>query len=407
MFRLIFALGITYFVIDPYLYFFSILIFLGLPISFYLIRKYLSPLAAGLALPVLWTFWDYLEAQYTLLPMTLVMLGSPLAISSFLGLARFGGIIGLTLFAALINLFLTFLIISRKNKRLVKILIILTVLILVSAWQISDFLLKQNKNFYLSRENTLNVVLFSADKVKYDFDGSLSELPLSKKTDLLVIPENLYKSNLENFGAVINFYQEAAKNLGVDLVGIALRENNGKVHKSAILFSRTGEILDIYDKNYLTITSEDWPFENWRPFYFNSYFKKLPSEQKKVAIFDRRYQHESGEPSLIKGKNFSFASPICLEVHYPFYLQKLSNLGADFILHNSNNDWIKRGLSQYLKLTNNFRTIEAVWLKNPILVSGIREYAGIFYPDGTNELIYPQNGIAIKEVTVRLDKLEK
>ena len=95
VFRLIFSLGTVYFVIDPFLYFLSILIFLGLPVSFYLIRRYWSSEIAVWSLPILWTVWDYLEAQYTFLPMTIMMLGNSLAESPFLGLAKFDGIIGL------------------------------------------------------------------------------------------------------------------------------------------------------------------------------------------------------------------------------------------------------------------------------------------------------------------------
>ena len=108
LFRLIFKLGTIYFVIDPILYFLSILIFLGLPISFYLIRRYWSSELAAPLLPILWIFWDYIEAQYAALPMTITMAGNALGNSPFLGLAKFDGIIGLTLFVALVNIFITF-----------------------------------------------------------------------------------------------------------------------------------------------------------------------------------------------------------------------------------------------------------------------------------------------------------
>lgn len=399
LFRLFFALGTVYFVIDPILYTLSILIFLGLPLSFYLVREKISPLAAEAALPFLWTLWDYLEAQYTLLPMTIAMLGIPLADSPFLGLASFGGVIGLTFFAVFINLAITFLILERhQEKHLFQILVSLIVILLAVNFS-SLRILNKNKADYLVKKNFLNLEILSVSGAKTDLDNSIMALAVRKDTDLLLLPENWYRSHLENWDKLIQFYQKIAESVGVPTSVITLRKDGNKVYKSNLVFSENGEVLDMYDKNFLTITSEYWPFAGWRPFYMKPELDSDLGIGK--AVFDSSYLHQSGRPKLIDLGRFSFAAPICIEFHYSSYLRSLNKLGSDFIIHNSNNDWINSGLDQYLTLVNKLRTIEAVHFKKPVVVNGVKDFAGIFYPDGTSELVYPKNGLSLVNLELR------
>lgn len=393
LFRLIFLYGVVYFVTDPILYFFSVLIFLGLPLSFYLVRKYFSLFVAVAVLPVLWTVFDYLAARYSLLPTAVAMLGNPLANSLFIGLAKINGIVGLTFFAALINLLFLSLLLLKKDRKL---LIGFIALIFVLAGTLSCFLIKGNKGDYLSKGRKLEAVLISASKNRAEFDNFWVKIFIEPGTDLVAIPEDFYfKSNPEDFNKAIDFYSQAARGIKTNLSAVLSQKDGNRLYKSSILFSGDGKIKSVYNKNYLTITSENWPFKDWRPFYFNAYLKSAPEEEKKKAIFDSHYQYSTGGPSLLKGDGFSFANPICGELHYPDYMEELNSLNPDFILHNSENDWIERGLKQYLVLTNNLRKIEAVHFGKPVLVNGIADYAGIFYPDGTSNLIYPEKDIVL------------
>ncbi len=401
IFRLLFAFGTMYFVIDPILFGSSLLLYMGFPLSIWLIKKIGNENFEIISLPFLWTAWDYLQAQYTALPMTIAMLGIPLGNSDFLGLAGFGGVIGLTFFTAAVNAFFTGLFLRRDDRRQLKTGIIAISAVFAIGWLISHLVIENNKNDYFSKEKILNVEIISATEVRHDFSDQLSFLPISEEADLLVVPENLYKSDLENSEKIIDFYGKTAVDLDIALSAVALRRESGRAYKSSFLFSRDGKIADIYDKNHLTITSEYWPFGDWRPFYFDSYLEKSSPDDAKKAVFDRNYELTRGLPGIISGSYFSFAAPICGEAHYSGYLRELTGLGPDFILSNSNNDWIIYGLEQYLNLTNHLRMIEAVRLNKPILVSGIKEYAGIFYPDGRSELSYPRNGLNLINLNIR------
>lgn len=397
-FRFLFSLGTVYFVIDPLLWFFSLIIFLGLPLSVFVIRKYFGNIAALALLPILWTLWDYLEAQYTALPMTLITAGSVLAKSPFLGLARLGGIIFLIFFAALINALIAAAVLNWRRQKIRNAIAGATILVLFIGWALSSYFISLNREAYWKKQKVLAVDLVSADYSRNNLDGSFTSLPFRFDSKLVVLPETLYRSNLENAEKIIDYYQQFAKEIKKDISAVSLRKDSGKLYKSGLLFSADGELIGKYDKVNLTITSEYWPFGNWK-LYFND--NLLPPERRNIAVFDSRYQYAKGTPLLIIRNDYSFANPICLELHYPKYLSELNKLNPDFFIHNSNNDWIRRGLNQYLRLTNNLRIIEAVALQKPVLVSGIRDYAGIIYPDGTNSLIYNKKGITLAGVEVR------
>jgi len=409
LFRLIFALGTVYFVTDPILFGLSILIFLGLPISVYLCKNFdFSRYGARIyfLLPLFWIFWDYIESQYTLLPMSIIIFGNALANSPFLGLARLGGVIGPDLFAAIINTVFAAAIILRKNKSRFILSVFLAALLIISGFALAGIFIQKNKEDYALKNRIARVALMSAPREKKFFDSELSSVVLSENTDIFIAPEDLYPHDIENYQKAIDVYSASAKKLGVMLSAVTSRIDllsGGKnLYKSSILFSKDGEIKSIYNKVNLTITSEYWPFKNWRPFYFDYYLKQLTNlEEENRAIFDSKYQYQKGTASLLKADGFSFVSLICVEAHYPFYVKKLVGLGADFISHNSNNTWIGGGIDQYLRLTNNLRKIEAVWLNKLVLVNGIADYAGIIFPDGSSDLRGIGNQSVIFEGEIR------
>lgn len=399
LFRLIFALGTMYFVIDPLLFGTSLLFYLGFPVSIILVRRFAGSRFVQWSLPILWVIWDYLEAQYTALPMTIAMVGNVLGDSSFIGLSRFGGIIGLTLFVATVNLFLALAVEYRNNRQTTYRMAAVALILMISGWLLSQEIIRRSGENYRKLPNNTLITLVSTRSVRPNLDNSVSLLPILKNSSMIVLPETLYRSNFQNADKVYSHYQKIAHDLKNNILATMSYPAGDNIYKNSFLFSESGDVLSEYRKNVLTITSEYWPFNSWKPFYFNKF--DYPPEERDKAVFDEKYQYVGGNPSLMKNENYVFAAPICLELHYPGYLNKLNKLGPDFFLHNSNNDWMITGLDQYLRLTNNLRAIQAVYFEKPFLVSGISDYAGIIYPDGTRSLVYPVREQVISEVLVR------
>ena len=435
IFRLIFSTGITFFVFEPVIFLLSIFIFLGLPLSIFFSRlliKKLKPVSASaeledflmlILMPFVWTFWDFLQAQFSFLPTFIITTGNIFGSSPFLGLAAFGGLTTLTLFAAAINCLIAFLILNFKKWELKKsaIFALFIVFIISAGFLISKSKLKNNKFAYQdltakfkaalvsNKENFDQEFRFFKNDILSPEEKALAETLMEKKLnliknelsgqklDLIILPEDMIhldslkdsdteaknKFGIENAGVLIMAYRGLAQELNANLAATLNTIQNGKRYKSTILFNRQGELIDVYNKLNLTIIGEYWPFGNWRPFYYNL-IKKFSQDKVGMggAIFNKEAAFQPGQGKILRIENVIFGSAICGEIQYPWQMKTLKKMGAGFISHNTTEDWLIFGLKNLRELTNNLRKIEAVWLKIPILINGREEMAGVITPDG-------------------------
>lgn len=306
-----------------------------------------------------------------------------------MGLATINGLIFLTFFGATINALIAFLILKIKplNFKFLALYSLLITVIVLGAWQISKFQLQKNAVVYNNLENSFKIASLSTNE-KFNiqsFNEIKNELT-KEEFDLLVLPEDILGSS---FG--IDFYQDLAKKLNINLLATFDTIQNKKKYNSSVLFDRKGEMVDIYNKNHLTFAGEYWPFGKWIPFYFE-WLKKIEPGIQNYAVFDPQNPYYRGEKKNLtmeygSRETVKFASLICLEIHYPEDLKKYRERGTRFVINPTSNRWLDLGLKHFLYLTNNLRKIEAIWLKMPIISSGVRDFAGIIRPDGKADLI--------------------
>ena len=431
VFRIILMTAVLYFAFDPIIFGLHALLFTALMIPLFFLNRTTSDvgrIGQFVFLPIFYAFADLFADHFSFLPLNAFSIGNTLGASPFLGLANFGGLIFLTVFATSINAaiaFLTALINEssknfKKNKKItIIILVILIIIALFGSWRISQSQLQKNSLDYQNKKNELAVTLISInteiDKKFANFNNTLNEAerekikteiseilsPIKKELkgkeiDLLALPEDMIdiedwgnadeeaknKFNVENDKILIQSYRDLAKELNTNLTTTFTTYQNGKRYNTAILFNQNGEILDIRNKSRLTIASEYWPFGDWQPFYYKWAKKIQPNIADNSALFNKEYLYNKGERKNLATENFTFASLICLEIHYPYDVQKFKKIGANFILHTTSNAWITYGLKNYLSLTENLRKIESVWLKTPIVFNGKMEKSGIITPDG-------------------------
>lgn len=409
IFRIIFGLGTVYYALEPIFWTSSLLIFLGLPVTIWLIKKigesFLSSFIVRylplIALPFLWTFFDLLQAQWSLIPTYIITAGNMLGSSPFLGLAGIGGFIALTFYVALINCLIVAMVIHRSHTRKTIMLGVIVSIVLLFGWQVSDIKLRRNTVAYNSLPNSISIAAVStngtlnADQFK-ELKQELSTRPL----DFIILPENIFDEQTSSL-----VFQNAAKELGTYILttydtfqGVPALKYN-----SAILFDTEGNITDVHNKNRLTFAGEYWPFGNWRPSFYDWLKEKNPAVSD-YALFDQKNADTPGERNLLSmppskgekvlrpaGPNVLFAAPICLEIHYPFDLKKYQKNGAKFIVNPTSNRWINTGTQHFLYLANNLKKIEAVWLGLPIISSGVKDFAGIILPNGKAQLINYEN----------------
>lgn len=389
LFRLIFFLGAVYFTLEPITWFFSFLIFLGLPVSVFIIKKFNSRRPAGrllfFALPFIWTFFDHLQARYSLLPAYIATAGNSLGSSPFLGLASTGGLITLTFFIALINILIAAMILNFKNKKIAVIFSIIIAIILLISWQISIFQLQKNSLNYKKLKDSLKIAAISVNE---NFNASRfnqlkSELA-NRRVGLIIFPEDTFDNSADISGN-INLYKNLAKELKTNLAATFDTIQDQKRYNSTVLFDANGEIIGLHNKNRLTFIGEYWPLD-WRPFFFDWLLKTNP-KFKEYVIFNPQNSYRRGEKKLLELASAKFASLICLEIHYPEDLKEYKKMGARFIINSSSNRWLDVGKEHFLYLSNNLKRIESVWLKMPIISSGVNDLAGIVSPDGKENLI--------------------
>ena len=409
LFRLLFSLGTVYFTLEPILWVSSLLIFLGLPIAIFILKRglarafhslFIAQYSLLFSLPFLWTFFDHLQARYSLAPIYIATAGNAFGSSPFVGLAGLGGLLFLTFFAALINALITGIVVnsgSGKNKINLAITAFIFIL-LFSGWQISNSELHKNSIAYNNLKNSIKIAVVSTNE-KFNY-GQLERLKKelsSQPVDFIIFPEDIF--NDPPFGNLSTpIFQNLAKELNTNIVAAydTLQGDKNKLkYNSAILFDNRGNVVGVHNKNRLTFVGEYWPFGNWRP-PLTDWLKKRNPEIKNYAIFDPKNSDYRGERNLLTAafqKNSAlFASPICLEVHYPADLKEYKKSGAKFIVNPTSNRWVSIGLNHFLYLANNLKKIETVWLNLPIISSGVRDFAGIILPDNQTRLIDYQAG---------------
>lgn len=439
IFKFFLSLGVAFFIFEPLIFFFSILVFLILPLSIFFLRKFIIQRRFLLAaIPFLWILTEHLQARFSFLPIYIMMPGNIFGSSPFLGLAGVGGLTSLTFFAILVNSLITIVILRFQSSRseyprkyaVLGGSIFLIFILIFGVYLISQTKLQRNKIIYQKLPVKTKIALLSSSE-KFDkefnaFKNNIlsaeektkaeiiinnilkpikSEL-VDKQIDLLILPEDMIdieswkdvdeearnKFGIENAGILLKVYRRLAQELNINLVATLTTIQNGKRYNSTILFNRQGKLADIYNKFNLTIMGEYWPFGDWRPFYYKFIEKDLLEAGQGRAIFDREYAYQRGQEKTLQTENLIFGSAICSEAQYPWQMKDLKKIGAKFISHTATNRWAMSGLKNFRELTNNLRKIEAVWLQLPILINGREEMAGLITPDGKIDSVNFENG---------------
>ena len=480
IFRLIFFLGTVYFTLEPIAWSSGLLIFSGLPVMVWAVKKIVdytsffgaknlfferveklnfwrrsqpavldSPAAAGsleqyyknntsltayriillIFLPFLWTFFDLLQARWSLLPSYIITAGNMLGSSPFVGLANFGGIAALTFFVAMVNALGTGIVIRIKSSLTLPkgrgedtlspfykgrnkysfLYLLIMLCVILSAWRISQYALGQNTSGYNALPRSFNFAAISVNE-KFNINqlGALKKELTSRQSNLVIFPENIFKQPASSYSSAGDFpllgnkstaiFQNLAKELDTNIITAfdTIQGDTDKLkYNSAVLFNNQGEITGIYNKNRLTFIGEYWPFGSWRPALYDWLRKKDPKILN-YAIFDPENSKRQGEQSLLslnwQKKSLLFATAICLEIDYPADFKRYQANGAEFVINQTSNRWIDSGTNHFLYLTNNLRKIEAVWLRLPIIVSGVKDFAGLVLPDGQARMVDYETG---------------
>jgi len=409
LFRVLFLSGSAYYAFEPIMWIFSISIFLALALMVFILnRLFLNRRQARLFyIPILFLFFDLLQAEYSALPTYFLTLGNVLGSSPFVGLAKHGGLFSLEVFVVLVNLIFLFGWLKRQkllNEKLFSVCVFICLgSFFLLTLALSDYFLKKSTKNTSFTERHLSVTTVSIRSViQNDLSEFISDLR-NVETELLLLPEELF---VKPTNGAYELVQASAviKSLNLKasyIVSTFHTFKDGKNYNTAILFNKSGVIIDQYDKNKLVFFGEYWPY-NWRPLFYD-FFKEDPVF-KNYAVFNHNNSFEAGKLKLMQddgqmNSQIKIGTLICVEGYYESMLNKYKDMGANIILNPVSNNWLSRGEKQFNYLSANLYRIESIQSGLPIAISGMDSFAGVFFPNGTEKIEKNENSKNYKIVT--------
>ncbi len=376
------------------------------------------------------TISEYAVAVFAMMPSFIAMTGNALAGSPFLGLARFGGITVLTLFALLVNIPLTHLILGSRAwvGRFVAKQISVAVLIIVAALFVSTLALR-SALMVGEGSGSVRVAVVSASSTFDDGSDMLDDsafahtpegfvsidtyirsklFPIAEtirvdSPDLVILPQSLFDFELSgvadpravreikviNNGILLAAYADFAQWVGADtLVTMTTVGTKGEKRKSSVLIRKDGSYGGMSQKTTLTNFSEAWPFGSWIPPYWKPYLASVSAREAAdsfVTLNPTGPYSVADEPfkTLTTSGGVRFGPTICSDGQYPRSVGALKKNGAQFIAHSSNHLLLDRLFGAYITLVGNLRRIEAVQSGLPIVIASKLENPGVVLPDGS------------------------
>lgn len=371
------------------------------------------------------TISEYAVAVFALMPSFIAMTGNALVPSPFLGLARFGGITTLTIFALLVNVPLALLVLRARDARAVAVHVLVALIMLVAAAGIgASATVRANTGDDAIRvtavsasaafdngSDMLDDAVFARTPEGFDSIAGyiraklfpIAEAIRVNEPDLVVLPQSFFDFELPgiadpravrgirvtNNGILLAAYADFAQWVGADtLVTMTTIGVGGEKRKSSILIRKDGTYGGISQKATLTNFSEAWPFGSWVPPYWKPYLASVSVREAAdsfVTLNPTGRYSVADEPfkTLTTSGGVQFGPTICSDGQYPDSILALKSNGARFIAHSSNHLLLDHLFGAYIELVGNLRRIEAVESGLPIVVASKLEEPGVVLPDGT------------------------
>ena len=373
---------------------------------------------------------EFLQAILSPLPAFLATSGALLGGSPYLGLARAGGLFGLSAFVVAVNALLAWVWLPRHwsprgrepwRPRRLLLAAALALAVLTAGVAGSQRLLALNHDAYLRRPERSRFAAvsvsraFAAETQRYWDDEAHDEVARLAQTevtliadaladhrtrlDLIVLPEDMVdfefwgaadpeaqtRFGIRNAGPLLQLYRAVAQEQASELLCVLTTLETTGRYNSAVLLDREGHLMGVSHKTVLALAMESWPFGAWRPFYFDWVLNA--AERRASPVYNMAYRYRAGTAAALftTDRGLAFASPICIELHHPWRMATLVRRGAQALVHTSSNMGIERGLAQYTGQTMNLRRILSAWLGVPIVFCGRLDDAGIVLPDGRVE----------------------
>jgi apolipoprotein N-acyltransferase len=188
--------------------------------------------------------------------------------------------------------------------------------------------------------------------------AGLTQNVLEEKPDIIIWPETAVPGYLNKDIKLMNYIQQIVKGAGIPLfTGVPMAgslpyDTEGSEFNSALMFSKTGDIVKRYDKLHLVIFGEYIPLEKYIPGIRN--FFPITGNFTPGDTYTVFNLSEAG--SALDAK---FGCLICFEDIFPYLVRRFVIKGADFVVNVTNDAWFGKTAAAYQHAANSvFRAVE-------------------------------------------------
>lgn len=290
-----------------------------------------------------------------------------------------------------VGLYLMYLAISFKNKKMLLSFLGLGFLLLFFGFYYKDYVLNFYKNKPSIKVSIIQPNIKENIKLNYQaFEKeSLVYFPylnkvISSNTNLVVLPESafpfLYSDDTDPIRSAFLYYTNY-KPFVVGLVDVKYKGNKILPTNNAYSFYK-GHMIDYYSKIKLL------PFGEYMPYPFK-FAKKLFSAINGIDFIPGK----SPKPIIvyIKNKKYSVATPICFELDFSSFVRTLSE-HANFIINITNDAWFGDDLEPHEH--NDQAMARAIENGSYLIRANNSGISAIISPLGTEKILpYGEKGI--------------
>jgi len=247
---------------------------------------------------------------------------------------------------------------SQRLKRLIALFVIVT----LSLFLVLSYGVRRIRTIYAGTPLKIAVIQGNIpqdekwdarfkDRIMRQYER-LTRDSLRESPDLVIWPETAVPGFLEEEKDLGQRVVAAAKEAGVPLLVGAPRKGTGDEYfNSALLFSRTGALIDSYDKVHLVPFGEYIPFR--KVFSFVERFAPTPignfARGGRFTIFRFVFERQSASEGVLlsRKKNIAFSCLICFEDIFPELARAYSLQGAQFLVNITNDAWFLKSSAPY------------------------------------------------------------
>lgn len=260
---------------------------------------------------------------------------------------------GVDILILVINALLTLCFIYPPKKRVISVLVAITIF----CTNLGFGIIRLNNQSNSQKIDIMTVQASVEQSEKWSYNGdticfnrysSLTKDNITNSVDLVLWPESAVPTVYENEDS-LRLYKKIAKDINTPLLAGVLFENGGPHTNSAALITQNGDITS-YAKRQLVPFGEYMPYQK----ILSTVFPFLAQ----LNIIEQNYV-SGNDTAIMQLNDAHLGTIICFESIYPNLARQSVLDGAELLIEATNDSWLKDSPAMYQHLAHGvFRSVE-------------------------------------------------